>query len=101
MKAIYEFFWDCGRMGELSGLFIAETSEVEKLIGRNINFGEVLGKHSEIYGTVTKDDFTIKSTDQEFIAKFEEIMGKGTISGYNPLDYLDNDLSDEEDNSTF
>ena len=96
MKAIYEFFWDCGRMGEISGLFTANTSEVEKLFGREINFGEVLGKHSEISGTIHEDNFTIKSIDQEFIDTFESIMGEGTVSGYNPLDYID-DFDDEED----
>jgi len=89
MKAIYEFYWDCGRMGDLQGLFIAEKEKVDSLIGEEIYFGEVLGKHSEIFGPLKETDLTIKSEDQDFIAKFEEIMGTGTISGYNPLDYQD------------
>ena len=87
MKAIYEFYWDCGRMGEISGMFIAEKSEVEKSIGKDVDFGEALGKHSQVDGTLGEEDLSIKTDDQEFIAKFEEIMGEGTISGYNPLDY--------------
>lgn len=27
MKKLYSFYWDCGRMGNLEGLFIAEESE--------------------------------------------------------------------------
>lgn len=91
MKAIYEFYWDCGRMGELTGLFIADISEIDKLIGEEIYFGEVLGKHSEIYGELEEKDLTIKSKDQEFIQEFESIMGEGTISGYNPLNYYNED----------
>lgn len=89
MKKLYSFFWDCGRMGELDGLFIAEDTEIEALIGKRIYFGEVLGKHSEIDGILESDDITVKSDDQDFVTKFIEIMGEGTVSGFNPLDYYD------------
>jgi len=90
MKKLYEFYWDCGRMGGLEGLFIAEESSVKAAIGKEIYFGEVLGKHSEVYGTLKEGDCEVKSEDQEFISKLEELLG-GTISGYNPLDYLPDD----------
>ena len=32
MKKIYRFFWDCRRMGELDGLFIADDKDVEDVI---------------------------------------------------------------------
>lgn len=90
MKAIYEFYWDCRRQGSVQGLFIAEKSEVEKAIGSNVYFGEILGKHSEVYGTLDEDDLTIKTEDQDFIQKFEELIGiTDTISGYDPLHYIE------------
>ena len=87
MKKIYVFYWDCGRMGSLDGLFVAEESDIEKVIGKEVYFGEVLGKHSEIYGMLEESDLTVKTDDQEFIRKFIDIFDMGTISGYNPLDY--------------
>ncbi len=87
MKKLYEFNWDCGRQGEIDGLFIAEEKNVKQLIGKRISFGEVLGKHSDIYGELEDDDLTIKSDDQDFIKKLQEIIGHDTISGYNPFDY--------------
>ena len=51
MNKLYKFHWDCGRMGNLDGVFIAEPKEIEALIGKEIHFGEVLGKHSDIQGT--------------------------------------------------
>lgn len=96
-RAIYEFYWDCGRMGNLEGLFTADSDDVEKLIGKEVYFGEVLGKHSDIDGTIEESDFTIKSDDQEFVAQFEEIMGTGTISGYNPFDYYDEEEEEEDE----
>jgi len=89
MKKIYEFFWDCGRMGILEGLFIADSEDVKQIIGQEVYFGEVLGKHSGIFDTVTEDDLTVKTEDQDFIEKFIEIFGEGTISGYNPFDYYE------------
>ena len=98
MKKLYEFRWNCGRMGYLDGLFIAEETEIEALIGKEIYFGEVLGKHSEVHGTLEEKDLTVKTDDQDFISKFIEIIGDGTISGYNPLDYYDPDEEyNEED----
>lgn len=90
MKGIYKFYWDCGRMGDLDGIFVAEKKDVAKVIGKNVYFGEVLGKHSEIEGTVEKGDIELLSDDQDFIKKFVKIMGTdSTVSGYNPLDYYE------------
>ena len=100
MKKLYSFFWECGRMGTLDGLFIAEESDVNAIIGKNIYFGEVLGKHSEIYGMLEESDLEVKSDDQDFINKFVEIMGDGTISGFNPLDFYDPDEENEEDDKS-
>lgn len=48
MKAIYKMDCDCGRMGSLQGVFIAEKEHVTVLLKKKIEvyFGEVLGKHS-------------------------------------------------------
>ena len=89
MKGIYEFFWDCGRQGDLQGLFIADDSEVAEAIDTEVYFGEALGKHSEIYGTFEERDVKLVTQDQEFIQKLQEILKVSTtISGYNPLEYL-------------
>jgi len=98
MKKIYEFGVNCGRMGDLDGMFIADEEEVNKIMGKNIYFGEVLGKHSEISIDLEEEHLTVKTDDQDFITKFIEIMGAGTISGYSPLDYYDPEMdSDNED----
>ena len=99
-KAIYKFFFDCGRMGELSGIFVAEPQEVKRLInsGEELYFGEVLGKHSEIYGGVSVENF-IFVTDKEDIVNFFENHEMAT--GINPLSYFEDegaeDEADEED----
>ena len=62
-------------MGDVSGLFICNKQDLEKIEGKEVYFGEILGKHSEISGTISADDFVIKTEDQEFIQKFIEIMG--------------------------
>lgn len=95
MKKLYSFYWDCGRSGDLSGLFIAEESEVQKILGKEVYFGEVLGKHSEIYDTIGIDDIKEVSSDTEKVEWLENLLGS-TVSGYNPLDYFEPD-EDEED----
>lgn len=88
MKVLVEFYWDCGRSGEVNGLFICFKEDLEHTYGKGIYFGEILGKHSEVYGTLGKEDITIKSEDQDFIEKLESVIGSVNISGYNPLQYI-------------
>lgn len=88
-KVLVEFYWDCGRMGSITGLFVTTTEELEKLYGKQVYFGEVLGKHSDIYGVFSPEDITVKSDDSAFIDKLVEIIGSKTISGYNPFDYFE------------
>ena len=95
MKKIYKFERNCGRMGDMAGVFVAEASEIEALIGKNIYYGEVLGKHSEIDDDLAEDHLTVLSDDLDFVTKFIEVMGEGTISGINPLDYYDPEEDEE------
>lgn len=95
-KKLWQFYWNCGRMGDLEGLFVATQEEIDIILGEEIYFGEVLGKHSEIYGTLAKEDLTLKSDDEEFITKLQEVLGvERTISGFNPFDYWERVDDDE------
>lgn len=89
MKVIAKFYMDCGRMGSVEGIFTSTKKDLEAAYGKAFYFGEILGKHSEIYGNLDESDIDIITDDQEFVAKFEEIIGSGTVSGYNPLDYME------------
>ncbi len=60
---------------------------MKTLIGKKVFFGEILGKNSEIFGTLEEKDIKILTDDQDFIEKFEKFIGKST--GYNPLHYID------------
>ena len=97
MKKLYRMNFDYGRMGSLQGLFVAEESDVENLIGREIYFGEALGKHSEVYGELEASNVTVVSDDQDFITKLVQVIGGGSISGYNPFDYYEQDGDEEEE----
>ena len=87
-KLLVHFQWYVRRMGIVESLFICTQEEIDNAIGKEIYFGEILGKHSEIYGTLDKDDITVKSEDQDLIDKLQDITGSTTISGHNPLSYF-------------
>lgn len=86
-KNLYLFYVDCGRMGTLQGLFVATQEEVDNLIGEEVCFYEVLGKHSEIGGHIEADEISLISDDQEFVKKFDEAI-PGYCRGVDPRDYL-------------
>lgn len=85
-EGFYKFEFDCGRAGFLSGTFFADSSEVENLIGQEVWFGEVLGKHSEVYGTIDEGEITLITDDTEIVKVLKD--GEASV-GINPLDYLD------------
>lgn len=88
-KVLVSFEQDYGRMGTVDGLFVTTQEKIDAAIGKEVYFGEILGKHSEIFGPLKKEDFTVKSDDQKFIAQLLQIIGAETVSGYNPFDYLE------------
>ena len=91
MRALYRFYWDCGRNGDLEGIFWSTPEDVSNLVGKRLYFGEVLGKHSEIYGDFQIEDVEILTDDQDFIDKAIEY---GLVpTGFNPFGYI----SEEED----
>lgn len=93
---LFSFYWDCGRMGSLEGLFVASQEDVDNLIGKQIYFGEVLGKHSEIYGDLSIEDLKVIEIDQDAIDKIVAVTGT-TISGFNPFEYYEPEEGEGED----
>ena len=95
-KAIYKFYQDHGRMGSLEGIFVADPEEVKRLINsqKEIYFGEVLGKHSEISSVITEGEITMVSDDPAFVKLFEF---HDLSSGYCPFDYLEDDDYGDDD----
>ena len=95
-KKLFKFYWDCGRMGELEGLFVATQEEVDRVIDKEIYFGEVLGKHSDIYGTLEASDLQIIPIDESAVNAIVAVTG-ATISGYNPLAYYEEQEGEEDE----
>ena len=86
MKALFKMNFDYGRSGSLQGLFIAEKEYIDFLVEKELEvyFGEVLGKHSEVYGRVASEEITMITTDESVIHIIEVHKLE---NGYNPLDY--------------
>lgn len=84
---LWKFYWDCGRMGSVEGLFVATDEEVNIAIGEEVYFGEILGKHSEVSGVLEESNLEKLDIDSESVMKVAEYLGTNW-SGYNPLNYI-------------
>ena len=93
---LYRFYWDFRRWGQVEGLFISTQEQVDKLLGKEIYFGEILGKHSEVSGTIDEGDITLVSSDQDKVNWLLELLG-GTVYGYNPFDYYEPEEEEDDD----
>jgi hypothetical protein len=86
MRKLYRYRLSCGRAGSVVGLFVADDEQdIKPAIGKTAQFGEILGKHSEVEAEIVEKDLTVLTSDADFIAKFERY---GCGNGYNPLDYI-------------
>lgn len=103
MKAVFKLNFNCGRMGTLEGVFISTTEKVKTLIDSQIQvyFGEVLGKHSEIYGPISSEEITMITSDSNVVKVMEEHY---LTSGHNPfnkgaVDFEHDEIDNDEDHT--
>lgn len=90
MKILCRYNLDCGRMGDLDGLFVTSEEDLAAAMGKQVYLGEVLGKRSEVFHTLTEEHVEAVSRDQDKIEWLLEVAGGWpTISGYNPLEYIE------------
>lgn len=85
-KGIYKLSIDFGRSGDLQGVFIATDQQVKKLITSKIEvyFGEILGKHSEVWSAIDKKHIKLLTEDSHAI----EVVEKYDLTnGINPFKY--------------
>lgn len=85
-QAIFSFGCDFGRSGELEGKFVSTQEKVDRLIesGLEVYFGEVLGKHSEVYGAIEEGDIELVSDDPTVVKVF---IDNKLASGFDPFEY--------------
>lgn len=96
---------DCGPAGSLHGVFVVNDKGYTDLVRMletpvEIYFGEVLGKHSSVSGTINPDELTLVTEDESVIAIVMdnakswssvpwrarlEACGTTTALGYNPV----------------
>ena len=76
-------------MGCVESIFIAEEEDVKKAIGKEVCFGEILGKHSNVHGKLEDGDIVELTDDQDFIEKAVKFYLVPT--GRNPLNYFRED----------
>lgn len=96
---LYKLNAHYGRMGDLTGLFIAKKSHVKKLIESKIEvyFGEVLGKHSEVYGSLDEKEIKLISDDK----KVMEVVSEFDLeTGLNPFHYTVLNVEEEFEDMT-
>lgn len=90
MRGIYKYSESFGRMGTLESVFIADSEDMNKLWGKRIYLGDVLGKHSEVVtDRISPDICVLVSDDPEHVKLVCEL---GLSCGINLLEAFDNTL---------
>lgn len=90
MRKLWKFDWN-GCYALIGGIFKATDDEVESIIGKELYLGEVEGKHSDVYGTIERDEITLISDNPVVVEAVPTF-------GYDPVAYIrDQEQEDEEE----
>lgn len=92
---LVKFEYEILHTGYLDSIFLCSQQDYDRLIGKYVYFGDVLGKHSSVGVTIRKEHLTILSQDQDKLPWLMKVFQHTTLSGHNPLEYLD-DYDDYE-----
>ena len=89
--SVFKLYIDCGRNGELEGVFVAPQEYVDILVDEEIEvyWGEVLGKHSEVYGSIEDDEIEFITNEEVAVSVIDNY---GLASGFNPFEYTCSNL---------
>lgn len=87
-EGVYRMDFYDGRAGRVEGVFTATAQDIERIIGQHIYFGEILGKHSEVFGILERNAVKLLSNDPDVVRVFKE---NNFSSGYNPFHYFERD----------
>jgi len=93
MKKLYRFSVDYGRMGDIESVFTEDDAVVSKCIGKEVYFGEILGKHSNISVELEESQFEVLSDDPIVIDIIEKYIGE---TGHNPIGYIDYEVYEDD-----
>lgn len=104
---LVEYCRDFGRMGSLNGKYLCTQDTWDKLQSREWYASDVLGKHSEVWGDFSSEDFSTRLITREQAEFLCEILNLDfeklntlwddkeeyyvpilKISGFNPVDYI-------------
>lgn len=83
MKKLWKFEW-YSDYAFIGGLFKATDEQVENIIGKEVYFGEIEGKHSNVYGTIEKQEIELVSDNPIVVESVPEF-------GYNPFGYIESE----------
>lgn len=86
-KGLYKLNFYKGREGIVEGLFISNIIDIDHLIKskKNIYFGSILGKNSDIYGQIEKKHIEFITDDKDVL---NIVLKLKLEHGYNPFDYI-------------
>lgn len=82
--------------GCLDGMFICAREELDTIKGGIVYYGEALGKHSDVFTEDAYENCEVVDTQEGDLEVLVRLFGVGTISGYNPIEHLEEEEEWEE-----
>jgi hypothetical protein len=100
---LIKFFFDGSRMGDLYGKALMRETTWNSIQNRRWYASDVLGKHSEVWGTFEDDSFSTKEITDDQLEMLSDVLDFNiseldeewvfyppyiNIAGFSPYDYI-------------
>lgn len=83
--------------GVISGLFICEERDIKRAIGKTVQVGEVLGKHSEVEFDLRESEVDIFEFGEDVLVRLEAMFGSTLLCGYDILSCINPEQFDDDE----
>ncbi len=72
---LVRFHWSLRRHGDIEQVFETTAKRLSEYPGLPVYFGECAGKHSEVYGRLKAEDFTVLAASADEIGTVKKVLG--------------------------
>ncbi len=80
-------------VGQVEGMFISTHKALTAAFNRTANFGRVFGLTEDLVVPLAPQHFLCLTDNQDQVSRLEHSAEQGTLSGFNPLNHLVEDVA--------
>lgn len=97
---VYRFCFGFRYTRDYEGLYLGSRKTIQKIINRELNFGDICGKYSDVSLVINDSEFVLITEDEKEIEMFKKYAIFDGIMDGTIQDFLDQEDSESDDENS-